>query len=520
MINFVLGEFVQIAQAQLTVGSKFQGNAEQLKIAKVSTSSLDIGENCLFVPLKGERFDGHTFVVDALRQGAVACVTHMNKAQLLEICPEDKREELTKLLESAVLVECSDTLRAYGLCGLLVRRKCRAVIGAVTGSCGKTTVKEMTAAILQECGKTLFTQANFNNDVGVPLTLLRLDESYDYAIIEQGASHLQDIERTAEFVEADFALITNVGEAHIAGFGSREGVYHGKSEILDKLFKMHPQLVDDIEDGVKNAGIGIVPADSEWFGKWQKDYADQVQRGQLLSFGASDQAVLQVTHIVAENGVLSFHLKSHDPRWKLDGDVRLEILGVHNAINAAAAALLALVMGATESQVLNGLRNYRSLQGRLSVSKSKDGNLVVIDDAYNASFNAVIAAIDTLHQLSGLRIFIFGDMGELGDAEIELHQKVGAYAQDKIDLFLCVGPLAQFSAKAMRNQALHFVQQETLLNFLFSIIDEHRQAARAGQIEKAEAPVTCLVKGSHSMHMDKIVEALKDYIAKLDSDAV
>lgn len=514
MMNFVLGELVQLAQAQLVVGSAFKDVPEQIRIATVSTSSREIGEHCLFVPLKGERFDGHTFVVDALSNGAVACVTHMSKAQLLDACPAERQDELRELLEKTVLVQCEDTLHAYGLCGQLIRRKCDAVVGAITGSCGKTSVKEMSAAILQECGKTLYTEANFNNDVGVPLTLLRLDQSYDFAIIEQGASHLQDIARTAKFVEADFALITNVGEAHILGFGSREGVYHGKSEILDKLFKMHPQVVDDLEDGVKNAGIGIVPADSEWFASWQRDYAEQFASGQLLSFGASDQATLQVSKIVVENGFLSFHLKSNDPRWQLDGDVKMEILGAHNAINAAAAALLALVMGASEIQVLNGLRNYRPLQGRLSLMKSASGNLTVIDDAYNASFNAVIAAIDTLQNQKGLKIFIFGDMGELGDAEIELHQKVGEHARGRVDLLLCVGPLAQFSAKAMQSQALHFTQHEALLNFLYSVIEQHHAAARAGQLDNGE--VTCLVKGSHAMHMDRIVDALKDYIKKLD----
>lgn len=513
MITFALGELVQCAQAQLIVGSKFQGSVEQLKISQVSTSSREIGPSCLFIPLKGERFDGHTFIYDALAKGAVACLTSKTREQLLEICPKEHRIEFEKCLDYSLLVLVPDTLRAYGLCGQLVRRKSQAIIGAITGSCGKTTTKEMAAAILQECGKTLYTEANFNNDVGVPLTLQRLNPTFKYAIVEQGASHLKDIERTAEFVEADFALITNVGEAHIAGFGSREGVYCGKSEILEKLFKMHPQVVDDIEDGVKNAGIGIVPADSEWFEHWQKDYAEQFERGQLLSFGTRKDATLQVSNIAEAEGKLHFKLTSHDPRWPLDAEVELDILGKHNALNAAGAALLALVMGAEAQQVVLGLKKYHSLQGRLSVLKSANGMLTVIDDAYNASFNAVLAAIDTLHSQKGLRIFIFGDMGELGDAEVELHVKVGEYAKNKIDLLLCVGPLAQYSAEAMRNQALHFTQHEALLSFLFSILQERQMQIDEG---KAKSEVTCLIKGSHAMHMDKIVTALKDYMVHLD----
>lgn len=543
MITFALGELVQCAQAQLIVGSKFQGSAQQLKISQISTSSREIGQACLFVPLKGERFDGHTFIYDALAKGAVACLTQMTSDELLETCPQEHRAELEKCLEFSVLVLVKDTLKAYGLCGQMVRRKCSASIGAITGSCGKTTTKEMAAAILQECGKTLYTEANFNNDVGVPLTLQRLDPSYKYAIIEQGASHLEDIDRTAELVEADFALITNVGEAHIAGFGSREGVYHGKSEILDRLFALHPEVnttvvVDQtagaygstacangaaattttttIVSKVKNAGIGIVPADSPWFAKWKEDYAKQFASGQMLSFGSGAEATVQYSNVHEDNGRLYFHLTSHDARWPLDVDVSLDILGKHNVSNAAAATLLALVMGASAKEVVNGLQHYHSMQGRLSLIKSANGMLTVIDDAYNASFNAVIAAIDTLHSQKGLRIFIFGDMGELGDAEIELHTKVGEYAKGKIDLFLCVGPLAQYSAEAMRNQALHFTQHEALLNFLFSIIEEHKEAAQSEHIPKDKAAVICLVKGSHAMHMDKIVNALKDYIVKMD----
>lgn len=519
MITFVLGELAQAVQAQLIVGRDFQGNAEQLIIGSVSTSSQQIGDDCLFVPLKGERTDAHTYIFDAIARGAKACVTQYSKKILLEMCPEEHRQELEEGFNKIVLLECNDTLRAFGLCGQIVRRKCDAVCGAITGSCGKTTVKEMTAAILQQKSKTLYTEGNFNNDIGVPLTLLRMDHSYGYAIIEQGASHLEDIARTSEFVEADFALITNVGEAHIAGFGSREGVYKGKSEILDKLFKMHPQLVDDIEDGIKNAGIGIVPADSEWFDAWQRDYAGQKQSGQLLSFGKSDKATLQVSDIKEEKGGLNFHLKSHDQRWSLDADIQVEILGKHNAINAAGAALLALVMGASEQHVVKGLSSYQPLQGRLSVIRSTNHMITVIDDAYNASFNAVIAAIDTLSSQTGMRIFIFGDMGELGDAEVELHSKVGEHAKGKVDLFLCVGRLAKFSATAMRDQALHFADHDALLNFLYSIIQEHNTALRSEQISNDAGKITCLVKGSHAMHMNKIVNALKDYISEYDQTA-
>ncbi len=513
MQAFKLQELLSLAQLQLPLESSEQEQVLALEIKSVSTSSREIGEQCLFVPLKGERFDGHDFIMSALEQGAVAFASAMSKQELLSRCEVDKRDAFAALMHKAVIIPCPDTLRFFGQCGQLVRQKCapQLVLGAITGSCGKTSVKEMTASILSQCGTTLFTQGNFNNDVGVPLTLLRLDQSQQFAIIEQGASHLQDIARTAEFVEADYALITNVGQAHILGFGSREGVYHGKSEILDQLFALHPLKNEGAGAGTgagagagseRRGGFGIVPADSEWFAKWQEDYADFVAAGKLLSFGEMDHATMQVSNIVvnSQEESLSFHLHCADQRFPLDADITLPVLGRHNAINAAAAALLALTMGATAEAVVAGLSSAKLMQGRLSAQHYK--NLTVIDDAYNASFNAVIAAIDTLSAQNGVRILILGDMGELGDEEILLHEKVGSHAQGKIDLLLCIGPLSQYCVQKMGHQALHFLHHEDLIAMLQGKIEQEIAAGHH---------VSCLVKGSHAMHMEKVVAALQDF---------
>lgn len=482
MISFTLEELAHLARLSLTPEQKSQ------VIDHVSTNSNDIGQNCLFVPLKGERFDGHSFIAGAIAQGAVAY------ASCQEASPE-----------GALKVSCANTLRLLGKCGELVRRKSPALICAITGSCGKTTVKEMTAAILSEAGTTHYTHGNFNNDVGVPLTLLQLTLEHQYAVIEQGASHLLDIARTAEFVEADFALITNVGAAHIAGFGSQEGVYYGKSEILDNLFARFPERNDD---GLLplGRGIGIVPADSEFWPKWQQDYRKELEQGRLLSFGSSQDATMRVTNITKEGSTLSFNLTGLD----VDAHISLNTLGRHNAINAAGAALLARVMGATPAQIVSGLKKSQGLSGRLTPQSYSCG-LTVIDDAYNASFNAVIAALDTLSQMDDTRIMVFGDMGELGQSAPKLHTEVGVAAQDKVDVFFALGPLSENATAALQGTkvaAYHCADHAELKDKLYQLITAELKAGHK---------VTCLIKGAHAMQMDKAVAALKELGSSLVS---
>ena len=742
MIAFAIHELLRLAQGELHIGTKAaqEGMDRNQVIEFVSTSSKDINnDKTLFVPLKGERFDAHDFIGDAISNGAKIIASSRSMDELKASLGDDASK-----LDEVMVLECKDTLRLLGLTGQIVRCKAKALVCAITGSCGKTTVKEMTASILSELGKTLYTEGNFNNDVGVPLTLRRLDDSYDFAVIEQGASHLGDIERTCEFVKAQYALITNVGEAHIMGFGSREGVYKGKSEILDSLFDryrlpeqyepydaeaaakayvdgikaarertLHQKGSSSVEDVVSRAaahanefsnkggfptstppvmsmghghgmphghggghppmghpgghphmaghgggcpmghghggghppmghptghphagghphmgghpmghpggheggcpvdhskmaghphagghphmgghpmgqaggheggcpvhghkadmlppghpkidltkimgahgaddagiaaaaaaagcpfhsgkmgksayeapkapkapkhsnkpcaqiepyaepGTAIVPSDSEWFASWKRDYEAYMKAGRLLSFGESDESDMQVSEIEASTNGLSFRLHSNDERFKIDEKITINALGRHNAINAAGAALLSMVMGAKASDVVAGLSNTQNMKGRLTPIEVND-SLTLIDDAYNASYNAVIAAVDTLSTFNGSKVLVFGDMGELGNAEVELHAAVGAHAKDKIDQLLCIGPLSQYSVKEMGRNALHFTDHDTLITFLKNYLKE-----KADQHEHT----TCLVKGSHAMQMDKVVSALKDY---------
>ena len=452
MISFYLSELAKKAQGNL--------NGKDVKIQAVTTDSRVCPEDSLFIALKGEKYDAHDFIDKAIANGATAL-------------------GVEKDIDCEIpFIKCNDTLRLLGLAGLCVREKCPAKIGAVTGSCGKTTVKEMAFSILSKAGKALCTNGNFNNDVGVPLTLLRLDENLDFAVIEQGASHLQDIKRTCEFVKADAAVITNVGEAHIEGFGSAYGVYKGKSEILD--------------DVLARGGIGVVPSCSQWIDNWKQDYKDAFNAGKIRTFGFNDDDFVKVSNVISSSTGVSFNLTYAAETIC----VKLDLIGEHNAQNAAAAASLCLSLGVDFSCIKPGLESVAAVKGRLHAQKFE--NFTLIDDAYNASFNAVLSSIDTLKSFDGYKVLIFGDMGELGDEAINLHEKVGLYAKDKIDLLLCVGPLSTMSVEKAGTKAMHFINHKDLVNFVKEeVLKQHKDAV-------------ILVKGSHAMHMELITNPLID----------
>ena len=448
MISFKLSE--------LAIFGNYKLLGQDVVINKVSTDSRDC-KDALFVALKGERFDGHDYIGKAVENGAIAIVS----SKVLD----------PNAFKNVSIVLCNDTLKALGYCGYLVRRQCKAKIASLTGSCGKTTVKEFTHEILSLNGNSMCTNGNFNNDVGVPLTLLRLDNTLDYAVIEQGASHLFDIAHTCEFVKADTALINNVGKAHIEGFGSFDGVYKGKSEILESV--------------LSNGGKAVIPSDSNYYERFASDYKSALLNGSLLTFGSHDFDFVQVSNIKDAIDGVSCSIRANDTSF----DLKMNVIGAHNASNAAAACALALITGAKENTLEQGLKNASSMKGRLFVHNF--ANLCLIDDAYNASFNAVIAAIDTLSLYKGHRVFIFGDMGELGDASKQLHEEVGLYAKDKVDELLCVGKQTIDTCQKASSIAKHFNCHEDLVQYARCLVAKF-------------AYTSFLVKGSHSMHMDDI----------------
>jgi UDP-N-acetylmuramoyl-tripeptide--D-alanyl-D-alanine ligase len=447
MIPLQTKEIAQLVQGQL-VGADIQ-------IQSVSTDSRNITQGDLFIALKGPNFDGHQFAADVISKGAVALIVDQ---QLPVAVPQ---------------IIVADTRLALGALGAAVKQKVNPKSVAVTGSVGKTTVKEMMAAILDRIGNVLATAGNFNNDIGAPLTLLRLTEQHQYAVMELGANHLGEIAYTSSLVKPEVSIITNVAAAHLEGFGDLFGVARAKGEIYGSL-------------GAD--GVAIVPLDSEFSDYWLKRLQDKT----VLTFSSTQLADFTAEHIVLnEQGCASFDLVC--PQGRIF--IQLVLPGKHNVANALAAAAATLTLGASLTDVQLGLAAMKPVKGRINVTVASD-KLRLIDDTYNANSESTKAAIDLLATYPGFRVLVFGDMGELGADARLYHEEVGLYAKQKgINLLFTLGVLSQSASDLFNGQGAHFSSRQQLIQKLSPILDEQSSS-------------TVLVKGSRSAKMELVVQDL------------
>ncbi len=427
---------------------------EDRLIEAVTTDSRQIAPGALFVAIKGERFDAHHFCAEVVANGAGALL--VSEPQPLA-CPQ-------------LLV--NDTRYALGQLGALVRSHLQPKVVAITGSCGKTTVKEMCATILSLRGPVLATQGNLNNEIGVPLTLLRLTAEHAFAVMELGANHPGEIAWTTSLVKPDVALINNVAAAHLEGFGSLQGVALAKSEIFT---------------GLGEQGMAIVNADSEFFGFWQADLEPNMH-----SFGIENSAADFFARDIRCDALARCSFTMVTPVGEVD--ITLPLPGRHNVANALAAAALAQALDTGLMTIKRGLESLQPVKGRLCLQELS--GLTLIDDTYNASVQSVLAAIDMLATLPGFRVLVFGDMGELGQEAEALHRDVGVHAKAAgLDAVFTVGRLAEHAAQAAGGQ--HFADKAALF------------AALAPLLSRPEH-LTLLAKGARSSRMEEVIEFVKN----------
>lgn len=456
MIALSLETIAQIAQG--TLCNITQSQANQQIINSISTDSRNIEAHCLFIALAGERFDAHDFIADVKEKGAVAVLVNR---QIDVNCPQ-------------VIVK--DTQLAMGAIAAHVRSLSHAKVVALTGSSGKTSVKEMTASILRHCGETLYTHGNLNNNIGVPLTLFRLTPEHHFAVIELGANHIGEIAYTVDMVKPDSALVNNLFSAHIEGFGSLEGIAQAKGEIFA---------------GLKEQGSAIINGESNDIALWQH-HLNERQTQWTFSLSSQGKADFYPTDIVVNQLTTDFTL--HTPEGCVE--ITLPLPGCHNIANALAASALALSVGATLESVKQGLATLNAVPGRLYPIELSAGK-IVLDDTYNANDGSMIAGLQVLSQLPGYKIFVAGDMAELGKDSEKCHRDVGRFAHDAgIDSVLTVGHHSQFiSEESLVGQ--HFIFKADLLLQLIPLLQQHDV-------------VSVLVKGSRSSAMEDIVNALKE----------
>ncbi|MFV0574412.1 MAG: UDP-N-acetylmuramoyl-tripeptide--D-alanyl-D-alanine ligase [Vibrio sp.] len=461
MIPFSLQQLAAITQGTLV------GN--DADITSVTTDTRQVEAGGLFIALIGERFDAHDFCQQAVENGAQGLLV-------------SKQLELNV---AQVVVENTHT--ALGQLGQWMHQQSAAKTLALTGSCGKTTVKEMLSGILGQKGQVLSTAGNFNNDIGVPLTLFRTDVKDDYAVIELGANHIGEIAYTTSLVLPDIALVNNVAAAHLEGFGSIEGVAKAKGEIYQ---------------GLKAGACAVVNLDSNGLPQWEAVLADK----KVVTFSVENTQANFYAKDISVNAQGQSQFIMVTPLG--EQAIFLPIIGKHNISNALAAAAMAVEAGATLEEIASGLLVPSHVKGRVEAIDLTD-SIRVIDDSYNASVPAMKAAADLLANYQGKRWLILGYMAELGAESQNLHKEVGEHAEKyNFDYVLTFGEdtaiISQLCSQSGSNTCgKHFATHAEMIAFI-------KQHLPQTQNMQAEQKHTLLIKGANSSRMSQVVAALKE----------
>lgn len=447
-----------LADLSSIVGGSLHGADAGFTAVSTDTRTLNEGE--VFFALRGENFNAVDFVAAAAEKGAAAAVVD---------------QPVTAELPC---IEVSDARIALGDFAREWRKRSQVTLIGITGSNGKTTVKELIAGICRTAftdEAVLATAGNLNNEIGLPLTLLRLRDEHRVAVAEMGASHPGDIRLLADIALPDVAVITNVARAHIEGFGSIEAVARTKGEMLDAL---------------DENGTAILNRDDAFFSEWSARAA----AARVISFGLAEAADYRAENIkpVVRKGRPGFAFDLHCPAGRVP--VVLPLAGRHNVVNALAAAAAAMAAGATLEHVSAGLALAQNVPGRLRAFRSPSG-AVIFDDSYNANPDSVAAAIAAMAEFKGEAWLVLGDMGELGDEEVELHQETGRLARESgATALLCIGELGKEIGAGFGPGARWF---ETFA--------ELEQAVRDELIPGRNV----LIKASRFMGLDRLVQSLE-----------
>jgi UDP-N-acetylmuramoyl-tripeptide--D-alanyl-D-alanine ligase len=448
---------MNLSDAAVAIGATHVGR--DVMFMSVGTDSRAVTPGMLFVALKGDRFDGHDYVRDVIAAGAAAAMVSRQWAAANPDMP---------------LIAVDDTRLALGAMAAHWRAQFAIPLIGITGSNGKTTVKEMCAAILgHHCGNdaVLATQGNFNNDIGLPLTLLRLRDAHRAAVIEMGMNHPGEIAYLTRLARPTVALVNNAQRAHLEGLGSVTEVARAKGEIFD---------------GLGPDGVAVINADDPHATMWRGMNGKRT----VIDFGFAGAAAVRGEWCPQGFGGV---LKLNTPSGT--ADVALDVPGEHNARNALAATAVCLAAGVALADIAVGLGGYGGVKGRLQRGRGISG-ATVIDDSYNANPDSMRAAIDVLAGVTGKRILVMGDMGEVGEAAAQFHDEIGGHAKScGIEMLLALGSLSADAVHNFGEGARHFDNVETLIAALKPELD---------------ANTTVLVKGSRFMRMERVVNAIKE----------
>ncbi len=442
---------VSLQQIAGIVGGRLEG-AGDVVVTEVSTDSRTMSPGALFVALKGENFDAHEFIDAGKLEAASALLVARSTASSL---PQ---------------IVVADTRKALGDLARYCRRQFGGRLVAVTGSNGKTTVKEMCGAIMRTRGSTLMTQGNLNNDIGLPLTLFNLEEQ-DYAVVELGANHPGEIDYLTRIALPDAAAITHAGSAHLEGFGSVEGVAKAKGEIFA---------------GLGPEGTAVINIDD----RYRQIWLDLAQGRKILTFSLkADSDFSADWKPVAQGSEVSMRVCGQQI------DFTLALPGVHNVMNALTAAALSYAVGFEAAQIREGLQAMRAVSGRLQWNPGRYQGMRILDDTYNANPTSLSAGLAVLAREPGEHWLVLGDMGELGPESQAMHEEAGRLARRAgVSRLFSFGQNSRYASEYFGEGGRHFSSEEELL----------------AEIEKQwRGEGAILIKGSRAMRMERFVNALK-----------
>ena len=443
--------------AHVVHGKQYGADAQ---FAAVVTDSRTIKRGDLFVAIRGDKFDGHDFIAQAAEKGAVGAMIS------------------TAVETDLGHIKVADTTQALGQLASHWRSHFAIPILAVTGSNGKTTVTAMAASILNQCGNCLSPEGSFNNQWGVPLTLLKLNERHDFAVIEMGTNHIGEIANLSRMTRPTIALINNAASAHLEGLSNLKQIAFAKAEIFC---------------GLNECGDALINADDQFSEQWFSLLKAQLKNGRVISFALDNFADVRVTDMQLDwlNSRFTLHIAMQYI------DINLALPGRHNVLNALAAAALCYAAGAPIQNIKIGLEKMQPVSGRLNLKAGLAGSKV-IDDSYNANPESIKAAIDVLANFAGEKILVLGAMAELGESSKQLHHEVGHYAYQKhIDILYCLG---------QANDVRYYTQGYGAGGRTFEMRDDLIAELKC----HLSAGVAVLVKGSRSAMMERVVAEITD----------
>ncbi len=452
---------MHLAQISQAVNGQLIGS--DIVLSGVTTDTRGDCQGELFIALKGDRFDAHDFVSDAQQAGAAAVlIDHEVESSLPKVLVTDTHQALKEFA-------------AWWRAQFVIP-----VIG-VTGSVGKTTVKEMLGCIFAEIGKGVVTKGNLNNEIGLPLTVLRLRQDDQYAILEMGMNHAGEISRLTNIAKPTIAMVNNAAAAHLENLETVEGVAKAKGEIFE---------------GLSDDGVAVINADDQYADLWR----ELIGQRQMMSFGLSKEADISAEYQLTQSG-LRLQVKTSAKSFK----VELATLGKHNVSNVLAAIAVAISANIPVDIIRGGLSKYRPLGGRLNADSV--AGVALIDDTYNANPASMQAAIEVLAQYNN-SILIVGDMGELGDSVETAHRQVGEYASaNNIDYLYACGDFSRLVVNGFSGRGQSFKTQDELLVRLSENIHS--------KISKSNTAI--LVKGSRFARMENVVKHLNQLLKQVES---